>query len=96
MALLLVHGILSGLPFLLMGVHAPLSSGWYYWLIGIVMGLLIIIPIEGLLSFLNTLRLHWVEWFSKFYTGDGIPYTPLTEKLALIELVPLEVTVKGN
>ena len=96
MALLLVHGILSGLPFLLMGEHAPLSSGWYFWLIGIVMGLFIIIPIEGLLSFLNTLRLHWVEWFSKFYTGDGIPYTPLTEKLALIELVPLEVTVKGN
>ena len=96
MALLLVHAILSGLPFTLMGVHAPLSSAWYNWIIGIIMGLFVIIPIEGLLSFLNTLRLHWVEWFSKFYVGDGIPYAPLTEKLELIELVPSEVPEKGN
>jgi vacuolar-type H+-ATPase subunit I/STV1 len=56
--------------------------------VGIAMGLFIIVPIEGLLSFLNTLRLHWVEFFSKFYLGDGKVYTPLKETLTFIELVP--------
>ena len=92
MALLLVHAILSGLPFTLTGVHAPLSTAWYWWIIGIFMGLFIIVPIEGLLSFLNTLRLHWVEWFSKFYVGDGNAYTPLTEESEYIDFVPS----KGN
>ncbi len=88
MALLLVHAILSGIPYTLTGVHEPLSTSWIWWLVGIAMGLFIIVPIEGLLSFLNTLRLHWVEFFSKFYVGDGKVYTPLKENLIFIELVP--------
>jgi V/A-type H+-transporting ATPase subunit I len=88
MALLLVHAILSGLPYTLTGVHDPLNTSWIWWLVGIAMGLFIIVPIEGLLSFLNTLRLHWVEFFSKFYVGDGKIYTPLKENLSFIELVP--------
>jgi V/A-type H+-transporting ATPase subunit I len=88
MALLLVHAILSGIPFTLTGVHAPLSTAWYWWIVGILVGLIIIVPIEGLLSFLNTLRLHWVEWFSKFYVGDGNAYKPLTEESEYIDFVP--------
>jgi V/A-type H+-transporting ATPase subunit I len=87
MALLLVHAILSGIPFTLTGVHAPLSTAWYWWVVGILVGLIIIVPIEGLLSFLNTLRLHWVEWFSKFYVGDGNAYKPLTEESEFIDFV---------
>ncbi|MHA2255082.1 MAG: V-type ATPase 116kDa subunit family protein, partial [Candidatus Heimdallarchaeaceae archaeon] len=87
MALLLVHAILSGIPFTLTGVVAPLSSAWYWWIVGIFVGLFIIVPIEGLLSFLNTLRLHWVEWFSKFYVGDGNAYKPLTEESDFIDFV---------
>jgi vacuolar-type H+-ATPase subunit I/STV1 len=87
MALLLVHAILSGLPFTLTGIHNPLSSAWYWWIVGILVGLFIIVPIEGLLSFLNTLRLHWVEWFSKFYVGDGIAYKPLKEESNFIDFV---------
>jgi len=30
-----------------------------------------------ILSFIQTLRLHWVEWFLKFYSGDGYEYRPL-------------------
>ena len=33
---------------------------------------------EGLLSFIHTLRLHWVEAFLKFYAGTGHVYKPLT------------------
>ena len=50
--------------------------------------LFLVIPLEGLLSFLNTLRLHWVEWFSKFYAGEGKEVLPLKEQLMLINFVP--------
>ncbi len=91
MALLLVHAILSGIPFTLIGynlaVVSPLTESAANWVIGIVFGLFLIVPLEGLLSFLNSLRLHWVEWFSKFYVGDGQPYTPIIEQLNHIEFV---------
>ncbi|MCE7742906.1 MAG: hypothetical protein GOP50_10665 [Candidatus Heimdallarchaeota archaeon] len=130
MALLLVHAILSGLPFTLTGydlvarlstfsagsvatlgsaithfdfshyaggvMHghyaSALSVSWIWWVVGIVLAVFLILPLEGLLSFLNTLRLHWVEWFSKFYTGDGKEYLPITEHLRFINYV----TVKGS
>lgn len=39
---------------------------------------LLILCFECLLSFIHTLRLHWVEWFLKFYSGNGIQYKPIT------------------
>jgi len=44
--------------------------------IGLVFGNLIVILLEGLLVFLNTLRLHFYEFFFKFYQGSGIDYFP--------------------
>ena len=69
-------------------VVAPLAQSWLWWVVGFFVGLFIIVPIEGLLSFLNTLRLHWVEWFSKFFVGDGKAYTPLTQHFANIDFIP--------
>ncbi len=120
MALLLVHAILSGLPFTFTdadllakfptvagsiqtlahphyisnvisltqtGYISALGISWIWWIVGIIVALVLIIPLEGLLSFLNTLRLHWVEWFTKFYTGDGIEYKPITENLKFIKYI---------
>jgi len=45
-------------------------------LIGSIFGNMIVILIEGLLVFINTLRLHYYEFFFKFFQGSGTEYFP--------------------
>ncbi|MDF2591712.1 MAG: V-type ATPase kDa subunit [Clostridia bacterium] len=42
----------------------------------LVVGNIIIIGLEGLIVFIQSLRLEYYELFSKFYSGYGIPYKP--------------------
>ncbi len=43
-------------------------------------GNIFVLGLEGLIVFIHTLRLHFYEWFSKFYTGSGTAFTPIQQK----------------
>jgi V/A-type H+-transporting ATPase subunit I len=45
-------------------------------IIGLTFGNIIVILLEGILVFINSLRLTFYEFFFKFYQGSGIEYFP--------------------
>jgi len=53
---------------------ALIGSGAMFWPVFIMVTIFMIIALEGIITFAHTLRLHWVEWFSKYYKGDGVPF----------------------
>jgi len=64
LALALAHSIISSL-ILELGGHNIVVA---------IMGSLPAIALEGLIVFIHSTRLMWVEWFSKFYHGRGQPF----------------------
>ena len=41
---------------------------------------LMVIAMEGLIVYIQDMRLHLYEWLSKFYIGTGTPFAPLVSK----------------
>jgi V/A-type H+-transporting ATPase subunit I len=75
-AFAVAHGGLSGVVFILAKMVSP-GQGLVYWIV-VAAGNVFIIGFEGLIVGIQTLRLHYYEFFSKFFTGGGMRYVPLT------------------
>lgn len=54
-------------------LNNPISS-----IIVLVLGNIIIVGLEGLIVFIQGLRLEYYELFSKYYRGEGVEFNPIT------------------
>jgi V/A-type H+-transporting ATPase subunit I len=80
-ALALVHG---GLFIALFEVAKLFMAvpfiGGIMWFLVILAGTAGILALESLIVFLHSLRLHYYEWFTKFYAADGAKFVPFKEQ----------------
>jgi vacuolar-type H+-ATPase subunit I/STV1 len=60
----------------LLSIMSNVASYIRLLIIGLVFGNIIVILLEGLLVFINAIRLHFYEFFFKFYQGSGVTYIP--------------------
>jgi len=75
-AFAVAHMGLSAVIFILAELIGPGQSAGY-WIV-IIVGNLFIIGFEGVIVGIQAMRLEYYELFSKFFTGGGMRYEPLT------------------
>ena len=75
-AFAIAHGVLSLVVFLLAGLVGPKFGVGYWVVVGI--GTIFIVGFEGLIVGIQAMRLSYYEFFSKFFTGGGMRFEPLT------------------
>jgi len=80
-AFAIVHAGFTGAVFVIARLAGEEGSV-AYWAV-VVLGNLFVIGLEGFIVTIQTMRLHYYEFFSKFFLGGGAEYQPLT--LATVE-----------
>jgi V/A-type H+-transporting ATPase subunit I len=75
-AFAVAHGALSMVVFMMAEIVGPPGSVGY-WIV-VALGNLFVIGFEGMIVGIQTLRLEYYEFFSKFFSGSGARYRPLT------------------
>lgn len=79
-AFALNHVALSFAVMLISEMMADLPGGLVVRIIVLILGNLFIVGLEGLIVFIQVLRLEYYEFFSKFYKGGGNVFQPVTWK----------------
>jgi V/A-type H+-transporting ATPase subunit I len=75
-ALMMVVFMLAKMGGPFMGPNANVGTQISY-VIAVITGNLFVMVLEGMVVFIQCLRLEYYEFFSKFFTGEGIRYQPL-------------------
>ncbi|MDR0616027.1 MAG: ATPase [Synergistaceae bacterium] len=79
-AFALNHVALSMAVLILAGMLERLPGGLFLKALLFVLGNIFIVCLEGLIVFIQVLRLEYYEFFSKFYRGGGNVFKPVTWK----------------
>jgi len=74
-AFAIVHAGFTGAVFVIARL-AGAEGSFGYWAV-VVLGNLFVIGLEGFIVTIQTMRLHYYEFFSKFFLGGGSAYEPL-------------------
>jgi len=74
-AFAVAHVGLSAVIFILATLVGP-TRGIGYWIV-VAIGTVFIVGFEGLIVGIQTMRLEYYEFFSKFFKGGGIEHQPL-------------------
>ncbi len=64
--------------FLAFYTMSKMSSSPVGSFLSLLVGNLLLIFLEGMVVFIQSVRLEFYEFYSKFYSGDGRPFTPIT------------------
>ena len=76
-AFAIVHAGFTGAVFVIARLlSGGEEAGFAYWAV-VVLGNLFVIGLEGFIVAIQTMRLHYYEFFSKFFRGGGAPFEPL-------------------
>jgi V/A-type H+-transporting ATPase subunit I len=75
-AFALAHGGLSLAVYTLAGIVRDTAGGAVWSAVVIVLGNLLVLALEGLIVFVQCMRLEYYEFFSKFFEGGGKRYSP--------------------
>ena len=87
MALSLAHSsLMLGFAEISLVVAGAGGIGLVFGALVYIFGNLLAAGLEGILAYAHSLRLHFYEWFSKFYYGSGQPFTPITVPGVRIEI----------
>ncbi|GAK55003.1 H(+)-transporting two-sector ATPase [Candidatus Vecturithrix granuli] len=76
-AFALAHGGLFIAVFSLADILAQMKGGGLWYWLAIILGNVLIIALEGLVVSIQTIRLEYYEFFSKFFKGGGERFQPL-------------------
>jgi V/A-type H+-transporting ATPase subunit I len=88
LALLMAHWALIMVIYIVAGLVGSTSLlSLIFSGIIIVVGNIFVLALEGLIVFIHTLRLHFYEWFSKFYQDTGTEFNPIRQNFTYTKLV---------